>query len=276
MAQIVELTGLNDPRAAAYAGLTNAQLRSRRDESRGIIIAESARVIRCALLKQCEPISLLMERRHLQGQGAELMALCPDDLPVYTADSEVLAGLTGFALTRGLLGAFRRPALPQPESVLADARLIAVLQGITDAANVGAVFRSAAAIGVDAVLLDPTCCDPFSRRAMRVSMGTVLQIPWTRLPGTEASWEATAVPTLKKHGFLTAALALDDRSISITDPLLKQADRVALLLGTEGTGLPASTIAACDHTVMIPMAHGVDSLNVAAAATVAFWELRRT
>ena len=274
MPSVIEIDSLNDPRVSAYAGLTNAQLRSRRDERGGIIICESARVIRCAVSRGCEPLSLLMERRHLEGQGAELMALC-GDIPVYTGDSPLLEGLTGFRLTRGLLGAFRRPLPRAPEEVTEGAGLIAVLEGITDAANVGAVFRSAAALGVDAVLLDPTCCDPFSRRAMRVSMGTVLQVPWARLCDSPEEWRQNGPARLKALGFTTAALALDDRSVSLTDPALKRAERLAFILGTEGEGLLPQTIAACDYTVRIPMAHGVDSLNVAAAGAVAFWELRR-
>ena len=268
---IVEITDLSLPELAPYAALTEAQLRSRQEPQLGLFIAESETVIRNAVRAGCEPLSLLMERRHLSGRGKELTSLC-GDVPVYTADSAVLASLTGYSLTRGFLAAFRRPQSRSVEQVCGGGRRIAVLEGITDAANVGAAFRSAAALGVDAMLLSPTCCDPLNRKAMRVSMGTVLSLPWARL---DAGWPRSGMERLHALGFRTAALALTDRSVSIDDPALKMEPRLALLLGTEGTGLLQETIDLSDYTVKIPMARGVDSLNGAAAGAVAFWELCR-
>lgn len=263
---IIEVFDLSLPELAVYANLTEAQLRS----CENMFIAESPKVIKRALAAGCKAVSFMMERRHLNGQGAELMALCPD-APVYTADREVLAALTGYELTRGILCAMERPRLPSLEEVCASARRVAVLEGIVDATNVGAIFRSAAAMHMDAVLLSPTCCDPLCRRAARVSMGTVFQIPWTRIG---EDWPHPGMDRLQALGFKTAALALTDESVSIEDERLKAEEKLALLLGTEGDGLSEHTIAACDYTVKIPMSHGVDSLNVAAAGAVAFWELR--
>lgn len=273
MNNIIEITDLNIPELDVYARLTEAQLRARMEAERGIFIAESPKVIELALKAGCTPLSFLMERRHLQGQGAPLMARCPD-APVYTADREVLAGLTGYALTRGILCAMKRPALKTAESLLADARRVAVLEGIVDSTNMGAIFRSAAALGMDAVLLTPTCCDPLCRRAVRVSMGTIFQVPWARIGDCPADWPQAGMELLHQNGFATAAMALDDRAISIDDVRLRQEEKLAVLLGTEGDGLSHQTIAHCDYTVMIPMEHGVDSLNVAAASAVAFWQLR--
>lgn len=273
MNNIIEITDLNIPELDVYARLTEAQLRARMEAERGIFIAESPKVIELALKAGCTPLSFLMERRHLQGQGAPLMARCPD-APVYTADREVLAGLTGYALTRGILCAMKRPALKTAESLLADARRVAVLEGIVDSTNMGAIFRSAAALGMDAVLLTPTCCDPLCRRAVRVSMGTIFQVPWARIGDCPEDWPQAGMELLHKNGFATAAMALDDRAISIDDVRLRQEEKLAVLLGTEGDGLSHQTIARCDYTVMIPMEHGVDSLNVAAASAVAFWQLR--
>lgn len=273
MNRIIEIENLNTPELDAYARLTEAQLRSRLEAERGIFIAESPKVIGLALNAGCIPISFLMERRHLQGQGAPLIARCPD-VPVYTADREVLAGLTGYALTRGILCAMRRPEIRTAESLLPDANRIAVLEGIVDSTNMGAIFRSAAALGMDAVLLTPTCCDPLCRRAVRVSMGTVFQVPWARIGDSSADWPEAGMALLHQNGFATAAMALNDRAISIDDPQLRQEKKLAVLLGTEGDGLSHQTIARCDYTVMIPMEHGVDSLNVAAASAVAFWQLR--
>ena len=270
MAHIVEITDLSLRELNPYTQLTHAQLRSRREPEQGILIAESAKVISCALDAGCRPLSLLMERRHLPMFARQLEARC-GDVPVYTADREVLARLTGYALTRGMLCAMRRPALPDAEAVCRNSRRVAVLENITDASNVGALFRSAAALGMDAVLAAPSCCDPFYRRSIRVSMGTVFQIPWTWIDG---AWPTPGLSRLKELGFQTAALALDHRSISIDDPVLARADKLALLLGSEGDGLSPETIAGCDYTVRIPMFHQVDSLNVAAAAAVAFWQLR--
>lgn len=273
MNKIIEITDLNMPELDVYARLTEAQLRARMEAERGVFIAESPKVIELALNAGCIPLSLLMERRHLQGQGASLMARCPD-IPVYTADRDVLASLTGYALTRGILCAMQRPSPRTAESLLADARRVAVLEGIVDSTNMGAIFRSAAALGMDAVLLTPTCCDPLCRRAVRVSMGTIFQVPWARIGDCPEDWPQAGMELLHKNGFATAAMALDDRAISIDDVRLRQEEKLAVLLGTEGDGLSHQTIAHCDYTVMIPMEHGVDSLNVAAASAVAFWQLR--
>ncbi|WP_370826452.1 TrmH family RNA methyltransferase [Fournierella massiliensis] len=273
MNKIIEITDLNMLELDVYARLTEAQLRARMEAERGVFIAESPKVIELALNAGCTPLSLLMERRHLQGQGASLMARCPD-IPVYTADRDVLASLTGYALTRGILCAMQRPSPRTAESLLADARRVAVLEGIVDSTNMGAIFRSAAALGMDAVLLTPTCCDPLCRRAVRVSMGTIFQVPWARIGDCPEDWPQAGMELLHKNGFATAAMALDDRAISIDDVRLRQEEKLAVLLGTEGDGLSHQTIAHCDYTVMIPMEHGVDSLNVAAASAVAFWQLR--
>ncbi|MBM6924778.1 TrmH family RNA methyltransferase [Pseudoflavonifractor phocaeensis] len=269
MSEIIEITDLSHPALDVYARLTQAQLRSRRHPEKGVFIAESPKVIANALKGGCRPLSFLMERRHIAGQGAELLAACPG-VPVYTGDREVLAELTGYELTRGILCAMARPKPLAAEEVMAGARRLAVLEGIVDATNVGAIFRAAAALGMDGVLLSPTCCDPLSRRAVRVSMGAVFQIPWARL----GDWPEGGLALLKEAGFATAAMALSHRAVSIDHPALASEDKLAILLGTEGDGLAGETIARCDYTVCIPMAHGVDSLNVAAASAVAFWALR--
>ena len=273
MCDIIEVTDLDAPELDVYARLTQAQLRSRREPEKGIFIAESPKVIGHALDAGCVPLSLLMERRQLEGQGRGLVERC-GQVPVYTGDRAVLAGLTGYELTRGILCAMRRPRLPSVEELCARASRVAVLEGIVDTTNVGAIFRSAAALHMDAVLLSPTCCDPLNRRAVRVSMGTVFQIPWTRLAEDHTQWPETGLRRLHDLGFETAAMALSDTAVSIDDSKLKAVQRLAIILGTEGDGLAHETIAGCDHTVCIPMSHGVDSLNVAAASAVAFWELR--
>ena len=273
MSHIIEITDLSAPELAVFAHLTEAQLRNRLEPEQGVFIAESPKVIRRALDGGCEPLALLMERRHLTGQGQELLERCPQ-IPVYTADREVLAQLTGYTLTRGILCAMRRPRQAEVETLCADARRIAVLEGIVDSTNIGAIFRSAAALHMDAVLLTPTCCDPLCRRAARVSMGTVFQVPWTYIGSDHTHWPHPGLERLKALGFRTAAMALSDRSVSIEDPALMAEARLAIILGTEGDGLAAETSAHCDYTVRIPMAHGVDSLNVAAASAVAFWQLR--
>ena len=280
MAHIVEITDLSLRELSPYTQLTHAQLRSRREPEQGVLIAESAKVISCALDAGCRPLSLLMERRHLPLFARQLEARC-GDVPVYTADREVLARLTGYALTRGMLCAMRRPALPDVEAVCRNSRRVAVLENITNHTNVGAIFRSAAALGVDAVLVTPECYDPLYRRAVRVSMGTVFQVPWTRI-GEEAdpragkgAWAEDGLPLLHELGFATAAMALSDDSVPLDDAGLAAEPKLALVFGTEGDGLAPTTIAACDYTVRIPMQHHVDSLNVAAASAVAFWELRR-
>lgn len=273
MPNIVEVTDLTRPELAVFTRLTEAQLRNRLEPEKGIFIAESPKVIARALDAGCVPVSLLMERRHIAGDAASILVRC-GDVPVFTAEREVLAQLTGFALTRGVLCAMQRPKLPAVEALCAGAHRVAVLEGIVDPTNVGAIFRSAAALHMDAVLVTPTCCDPLYRRAARVSMGTIFQVPWTRIGERAADWPHPGLERLKKLGFQTAAMALSDRAVSIENPVLQEADKLAIVLGTEGDGLAEETIARCDHTVCIPMSHGVDSLNVAAASAVAFWELR--
>ena len=273
MANILEISDLSAPELDVYARLTEAQLRNRLEPDKGVFIAESPKVIRLALEKGYEPVSFLMERRHITGDAASLLASHPET-PVYTAERELLTRLTGYALTRGVLCALRRPRLPEAAEVCRDARRIAVLEGVTDATNIGAIFRSAAALGIDAVLLTPTCCDPLNRRAVRVSMGTVFLVPWTYLGETAADWPQPGMSRLKEMGFRTLAMALTENARPIDDPALKASDKLAVILGTEGDGLAQSTLAACDDTVIIPMSHGVDSLNVAAAGALAFWELR--
>ena len=274
MPNIVEITDFHAPELDPYARLTQNQLRCRLEPEKGIFIAESPKVISRALDAGYEPVSLLMERRQITGPAAEILTRC-GDAPVYTADRELLAGLTGFELTRGVLCAFRRPAPRSAEELCKEARRVAVLEGIVDSTNVGAIFRSAAALNMDAVLINPSCCDPLCRRAVRVSMGTVFQVPWAQLGQTPADWPGQGLARLRAMGFKTAAMALSDRSIPIDDEALAAEPKLAIVLGTEGDGLAHATIAACDYTVKIPMSHGVDSLNVAAASAVAFWQLGR-
>ena len=273
MANIIEISDLSLPELDPFARLTEAQLRSRQAPEKGLFIAESVKVIGHALDAGHVPVAFLMERRQVDGQARELLLRCPDT-PVYTADRAVLAALTGYELTRGVLCAMRRPHPPTLESVCSGARRLAVLEGIVDPTNIGAIFRSAAALGVDAVLITPTCCDPLHRRAVRVSMGTVFQVPWTVIGSSAADWPQRGLVQLNRLGFRTAALALSDNAVTIEDPGLMAEKRLALVLGTEGDGLSPATVADCDYTVRIPMLHGVDSLNVAAASAVAFWQLR--
>ena len=273
MATIIEVTDLSMPELEPFTRLTEAQLRNRLEPEKGIFIAESPKVILRALDAGYEPVSLLMEHRQLTGQGSGVLARCAD-IPVYTASRELLAELTGYPLTRGVLCAMRRPKLPSVEELCADARRVAVLEGIVDSTNIGAIFRSAAALNMDAVLVTPTCSDPLYRRAVRVSMGTIFQVPWTRIGEEPSQWPDAGLQRLRSLGFRTAAMALSDDSVSIEDPRLLAEERLAIVLGTEGDGLAFRTIAACDYTVRIPMAHEVDSLNVAAASAVAFWQLR--
>ena len=272
MPNIIEIADTSLPQLDVFARLTEGQLRSRLEPEKGIFIAESPKVIERALDAGYEPVSLLMERKHISGQGRDIIARC-GDIPVYTADREVLAGLTGYQLTRGVLCTMRRPPLPSVEAVCANARRVAVLEGIVDSTNIGAIFRSAAALNMDAVLVTPSCCDPLCRRAVRVSMGTVFQVPWTQIGSTAADWPEQGMQQLHDLGFKTAAMALTDLSVSIDDAALAAEPKLAIVLGTEGDGLAHTTIAACDYTVRIPMSHGVDSLNVAAASAVAFWQL---
>lgn len=273
MGQIIEITDFSAPELDVYARLTEAQLLNRFEPAKGMFIAESPKVIDRALNAGCKPVSLLMERKDIEGSAAEIIARCPD-IPVFTADREVLAQLTGYHLTRGVLCAMLRPKLPTVEEILREARRVAVLENVMNPTNVGAIFRSAAALGMDAVLLTPGCSDPLYRRSARVSMGTVFQIPWTFIGTETAHWPQPGMERLRQLGFRTAAMALKDDSLSVDDPRLGKLEKLAIILGSEGDGLTDSTIADCDYTVRIPMYHGVDSLNVAAASAVAFWELR--
>lgn len=273
MANIIEITTFEDPRLDVYARLTEAQLLNRFEPAKGMFIAESPKVIERALNAGCKPVSLLMERKDIDGSAKEIIRRC-GDVPVYTADREVLAQLTGFQLTRGVLCAMLRPAPLSVDSILENARRVVILENVQNPTNVGAIFRSAAALGMDAVLLTPGCSNPLYRRSARVSMGTVFQIPWTFIGRDTSDWPSSGMETLHSYGFKTAALALCDNSLSIDDPHLAAEDKLAILLGSEGDGLTNETIASCDYTVKIPMYHGVDSLNVAAASAVAFWELR--
>lgn len=274
MPNIIEITDLCAPQLAPYVRLTEAQLKNRLHPEDGLFIAESPKVIGYALDAGYAPVSLLMERKHIAGKAAALLARV-GDAPVYTAGADVLRDLTGYPLTRGVLCAMRRKMLPSVEAICKDARRVAVLEGIVDATNIGAIFRSAAALGVDGVLLTPTTCDPLNRRAVRVSMGTVFQVPWTTLGEMPADWPEAGLARLGAMGFRSVALALSKDALDIDDPRLAAQPRLALVFGTEGDGLAPETVARCDFTARIPMAHGVDSLNVAAAGAVAFWELCR-
>ena len=268
MANIIEIQDFSDPALDLYARLTENQLLNRADPENALFIAESPLVIGRALDAHCEPVSFLMERQHIEGKGREILARCCKDIPVYTAEESVLAQLTGFHLTRGMLCAMRRPKLPTVEEVCRNARRIVVLENVMNPTNIGAIFRSAAALGMDTVLLTSAGSDPLYRRASRVSMGNVFLIPWTYLP-EEGDWTAL----LRSLGFRTVAMALRDDSVRLDDPRLAAEGKLAIVMGTEGDGLASSTIANCDYTVKIPMYHGVDSLNVAAASAVAFYEL---
>lgn len=270
--RIIPITDFMAPELDVYARLSENQLYHLYEPDAGIFIAESPNVIERALNAGYEPLSFLAETRELYGDAQRILMRC-EHTPVYTAESELLTRLTGFALTRGLLCAMRRKPLPTLEAVCAGARRIAVMERVMNPTNVGAIFRSAAALGMDAVLLTPGCSDPLYRRAARVSMGTVFQIPWTFLDEKICSWPEEGQKNLRKLGFRTAAMALKQDSVSVDHPALMAEERLAIVLGTEGDGLSEKTIADCDYTVMIPMAHGVDSLNVAAASAVAFWEL---
>ena len=263
---IIEITSLDLPGVDIYGTLTEAQLRNRLEPDKGIFIAESPKVIHVALDAGYEPLSLLCERRHITGDAATIIDRCCD-IPVYTGERDLLASLTGYTLTRGVLCAMRRPTTPPVTDICRGASRIVVIDGVTDTTNIGSIFRSAAALGIDAVLLTTTACDPLNRRAVRVSMGSVFLVPWTWIEGP-------VTPSLNALGFKTAAMALSDDSIPLDDPVLKNVPRLALIMGTEGDGLAHEVITGADHVVRIPMQHGVDSLNVAAAAAVAFWELR--
>lgn len=271
MSNIIEIADFAAPELDIYARYTEGQLLNRHEPEKGVFIAESPKVIERALDAGCSPISLLMERKHLETQGKEVIERC-GEIPVYTAEFHVLTQLTGFQLTRGMLCAMYRPRLPEVREICREARRIAVLENIVNPTNIGAVFRSAAALNMDAVLLTPACSNPLYRRAIRVSMGTVFQIPWTILD-EQVSWPKQGIRLLRELGFKTAAMALSDDSVCIDDPRLMAEEKLAVILGTEGDGLAPCTIAGCDYTVRIPMSHGVDSLNVAAASAVAFWQL---
>lgn len=262
---VIEITSLEHPGVEVFSTLTEAQLRNRLDPQRGIFIAESPKVIRVALDAGYEPLALLCEHRHIGGDAADIVERV-GDIPVYTGERELLAQLTGYVLTRGVLCAMRRPVPPAVADVCRGVRRVVVIHGVVDTTNIGAIFRSAAALGMDAVLLTPDSCDPLNRRSVRVSMGSVFLVPWT--------WVDRPQEQLHELGFRTAAMALTDRSVPLDYPALKQEPRLALLMGTEGDGLPQTAIEGADYVVRIPMAHGVDSLNVAAASAVAFWELR--
>lgn len=261
---VIEITSLEQPGVEVFSTLTEAQLRNRLDPQHGIFIAESPKVIRVALDAGYEPTAFLCERKHITGDAADIVERI-GDVPIYTGDRDLLTRLTGYTLTRGVLCAMRRPLPSMVEDVCNGARRVVVIHGVVDTTNIGAIFRSAAALGIDAVLLTPDSCDPLNRRSVRVSMGSVFLIPWT--------WIENPLTKLKELGFRTAALALTDRSVSLDEPALKAEARLALLMGTEGDGLPAEAISGADYVVRIPMMHGVDSLNVAAASAVAFWEL---
>ena len=273
MANIIEITDFNDPALDVYARLTENQLLNREDPDNALFIAESPKVVERALNAGYQPVSVLVEDKHIEGQAKEVIARC-GEIPVYTAPFDVLTQLTGFKLTRGVLCAMKRTKLPSVEEVCKDARRIAILENVMNPTNVGAIFRSAAALGMDAVLLTPACSNPLYRRAIRVSMGTVFQVPWTFLGRETDHWPQPGLDRLKAMGFQTAAMALSNDSISIRDPRLQDCEKLAIILGTEGDGLAEGTIADCDFTVRIPMTHGVDSLNVAAASAVAFWQLQ--
>ncbi len=274
MANVIEITSFEDPRLDVYARLTEAQLLNRFEPAKGMFIAESPKVIQRALDSGCKPVSLLMERKDIDGQAEEIIRQC-GDIPLFTADRDVLCQLTGFQLTRGVLCAMLRPKLPTVEEICRDAKRIVILENVMNPTNVGAIFRSAAALHMDAILLTPGCSNPLYRRSARVSMGTVFQIPWTFIGQEITDWPHPGMERLEAMGFKTAAMALRDDSVSIDDPQLLAEEKLAIVLGSEGDGLVDTTIADCDYTVKIPMSHGVDSLNVAAASAVAFWQLGR-
>lgn len=275
MANIIKIKEFDAPELDVYARLPEVQLLRYYEPQPGLFIAESPKVIERALDAGYEAVSLLMEERHIETEGAKVIPKC-GDIPVYTAEFDVLTKLTGFKLTRGMLGVMRRKRLPDIRQTIAEKRRIAILENVVNPTNVGAIFRSAAALGMEAVLLTAGCSDPLYRRASRVSMGTVFQVPWTMMDAKNCIWPQDAMAILKEEGFKTAAMALKEDTVSIDAPELLKEDKLAVILGTEGDGLADSTIADCDYTVKIPMMHGVDSLNVAAASAVAFWELGKT
>ncbi|MGN1011724.1 MAG: TrmH family RNA methyltransferase [Clostridia bacterium] len=268
MANIINITDFSDPRLDIYARLTEKELICKTMEERGVFVAESPLVIRLAMDSGCKPLSFLMEKKHIEGTAKGIIADAPADLPLFTAETEILTELTGFHLTRGVLAVFARPEIPDAETVCAGARRVAVLENVMNPANVGAIFRSAAALGMDAVLLTEAGSDPLTRRASRTSMGTVFQVPWAYLPPDISLQEA-----LHRMGFKTAAMVLREDTLHLADPRLAEEPKLAMVLGNEGDGLVSGTIENCDYAVKIPMAHGVDSLNVATAAAIAFYQL---
>ena len=272
MPNVIEITDFSAPELDVYARLTEGQLKNRAEPEKGLFIAESPNVIHRALDAGYEPVSMLMERKHIDGQAKDAVARC-GNVPIFTAPLDVLTQLTGYPLTRGVLCAMKRKKIPSAEEICTNAKRIAVLENVVNPTNIGAIFRSAAALNMDAVLLTPACCDPLYRRAVRVSMGTVFQIPWAQIGESVADWPDYGLRLLREMGFKTVAMALRDDSCRIDDPVLASEEKLAIILGTEGEGLAERTIADCDHTVRIPMSHGVDSLNVAAASAVAFWQL---
>lgn len=279
---IIEIENIEAPELDVYVRLTGAQLRNKLEPERGIFIAESPTVIEVALNSGYTPVSLLTDKRLINGAVEGIIEQCAKKhgteehpFPVYTADRDTLAAIVGFELTRGALCAMRREREPSVDEILSGANRIAVLEAVADSTNIGALIRSAAALNIDAVLITPTCCDPLCRRAIRVSMGTVFQIPWARIGKTEREWQTEGIALLRERGFLTCAMALSDNSVGIDDEIIEKSEKIAIILGTEGTGLARETIAAADRTVRIPMSHGVDSLNVAAAGAIAFWQIGR-
>ena len=272
MKDIIQIEDFNDPRLDVFVRLTGAQLRSKLEPEKGVFIAESPTVIEVALDSGCEPIALLTDERLINGAVEKIIDRC-GDVPIYSAKKEVLEQLTGFALTRGALCAMRRPEPKSLSELLDTARTVAVLETIADSTNIGALFRSAAALNIAAVLITPTCCDPLCRRAVRVSMGTVFQVPWGRIGEKKEDWPERGLEILSGLGFKTVSMALRDDTVNIDSEILAKEEKLAIILGTEGTGLTSTTIEKSDYTVKIPMSHGVDSLNVAAASAVAFWEL---
>lgn len=263
---LIEIESLDQKELLPYSQLTEAQLRNGSEYFEGgVFIVESPKVIKVAIDAGYEPLSMLCERKHITGDAADIIERFPD-MNVYTGSRELLKNLTGYTLTRGVLCAMRRKPSPEVKEICKDSRRVVVIQGVVDTTNIGAIFRSAAALGIDAVLLTKDSCDPLNRRSVRVSMGSVFLVPWT--------WIDTSLEELKNLGFKTAAMALSDNSISLDNPVLADEQRLAIIMGTEGDGLPKESIAAADYVVRIPMAHNVDSLNVAAAAAVAFWQLR--
>lgn len=274
MARIIEVTDTSAPELELFRR-SDAQLRSRQQPQHAMFMAESAKVVGYAMDAGVEPVAFLMERKHITGQAREVLARCPEDMPVYTGERELLGEIVGYHPDRCIQCCMRRPTARDARDICRDAQRVVVVEAVTDTTNLGAVFRSAAALGMDAVLLTPTCCDPLNRRCVRVSMGTVFQVPWARVGERPEDWPGEGMRLLHDLGFATAALALTERSVSIDDPALAREEKLALILGTEGDGLSGETMAVCDYTVRIPMSHGVDSLNVAAAGAVAFWQLGR-